>query len=178
MSLRFEPRLTRDWDDPSVIGLEGYVAKGGYQGLSKALAMTDADIVEVVKSSGLRGRGGAGFPAGMKWGFVPRDTGKPTYVVVNFDESAPGTCNNRELVERDPHRLLEGMAIAALAIARPPTSTFAASTCGRAWCWSERSRRPTQRVTSVPMSRVPASASTPCCTGAPVRTSAARRRRC
>ena len=116
MSLRFEPRLTRDWDDPSVIGLEGYVAKGGYQGLSKALAMTDADIVEVVKSSGLRGRGGAGFPAGMKWGFVPRDTGKPTYVVVNFDESEPGTCNNRELVERDPHRLLEGMAIAALAI--------------------------------------------------------------
>ena len=116
MSLRFEPRLTRDWDDPSVIGLEGYIAKGGYRGLAKALAMSDADIVEVVKSSGLRGRGGAGFPAGMKWGFVPRDTGKPTYVVVNFDESEPGTCNNRELVERDPHRLLEGMAIAALAI--------------------------------------------------------------
>ena len=116
MSLAFEPRLTRDWDDPSVIGIDGYVAKGGYQGLTKALAMADTDIVEVVKSSGLRGRGGAGFPAGMKWGFVPRDTGKPTYVVVNFDESEPGTCNNRELVERDPHRLLEGTAIAALAI--------------------------------------------------------------
>ncbi len=116
MSLRFEPRLTRDWDDPSVIGLDGYVAKGGYRGLTNALAMTDVEIVELVKSSGLRGRGGAGFPAGMKWGFVPRDTGKPTYVVVNFDESEPGTCNNRELVERDPHRLLEGMAIAALAI--------------------------------------------------------------
>jgi NADH-quinone oxidoreductase subunit F len=78
--------------------------------------MADADIVEVVKASGLRGRGGAGFPTGMKWGFVPRDTGKPTYVVVNFDESEPGTCNNRELVEREPHRLLEGTAIAALAI--------------------------------------------------------------
>jgi len=116
VSLRFEPRLTRDWDDPSVIGLDGYVAKGGYRGLTNALAMTDVEIVELVKSSGLRGRGGAGFPAGMKWGFVPRDTGKPTYVVVNFDESEPGTCNNRELVERDPHRLLEGMAIAALAI--------------------------------------------------------------
>ena len=116
MSLRFEPRLTRDWDDPSVIGLDGYVAKGGYRGLTNALAMTDVEIVELVKSSGLRGRGGGGFPAGMKWGFVPRDTGKPTYVVVNFDESEPGTCNNRELVERDPHRLLEGMAIAALAI--------------------------------------------------------------
>jgi NADH-quinone oxidoreductase subunit F len=78
--------------------------------------MTDADIVDLVKASGLRGRGGAGFPTGMKWGFVPRDTGKPTYVVVNFDESEPGTCNNRELVEREPHRLLEGTAISALAI--------------------------------------------------------------
>jgi NADH-quinone oxidoreductase subunit F len=116
MSLDFEPRLTRDWDDPSVIGVDGYAAKGGYQGLARAVAMADSDILEVVKTSGLRGRGGAGFPTGMKWGFVPRDTGKPTYVVVNFDESEPGTCNNRELVERDPHRLLEGAAIAALAI--------------------------------------------------------------
>jgi NADH-quinone oxidoreductase subunit F len=112
----FERRLTRDWDDPSVIGIDGYVAKGGYEGLARAATMADADILELVKSSGLRGRGGAGFPTGMKWGFVPRDTGKPTYVVVNFDESEPGTCNNRELVERDPHRLLEGAAIAALAI--------------------------------------------------------------
>ena len=116
MTPSFEPRLTRDWDDPSVIGLDGYVAKGGYAGLTAALGMADADIVELVKASGLRGRGGAGFPTGMKWGFVPRDIGKPTYVVVNFDESEPGTCNNRELVERDPHRLLEGAAIAALAI--------------------------------------------------------------
>ena len=116
MTLAFERRLTRDWDDPSVIGVDGYVAKGGYEGLKDALAMPDADIVERVKASGLRGRGGAGFPTGMKWGFVPRDIGKPTYVVVNFDESEPGTCNNRELVERDPHRLLEGAAIASLAI--------------------------------------------------------------
>ena len=116
MSLDFEPRLTRDWDDPRVIGMEGYAAKGGYEALGRAVTMADADILELVKSSGLRGRGGAGFPTGMKWGFVPRDTGKPTYVVVNFDESEPGTCNNRELVERDPHRLLEGAAIAALAI--------------------------------------------------------------
>ena len=116
MTLDFERRLTRDWDDPSVIGVDGYVAKGGYESLKKALAMPDADVVEVVKASGLRGRGGAGFPTGMKWGFVPRDIGKPTYVVVNFDESEPGTCNNRELVERDPHRLLEGAAIASLAV--------------------------------------------------------------
>jgi NADH-quinone oxidoreductase subunit F len=111
-----EPRLTRNWSNPDAVGLDGYVAAGGYGGLRTAVAMADADIVEVVKASGLRGRGGAGFPTGMKWGFVPRDTGKPTYVVVNFDESEPGTCNNRELVEREPHRLLEGTAIAALAI--------------------------------------------------------------
>ncbi|MBA3363864.1 MAG: NADH-quinone oxidoreductase subunit F, partial [Actinobacteria bacterium] len=78
--------------------------------------MEPAAIIDTVKASGLRGRGGAGFPTGMKWSFVPTNTGKPTYVVVNFDESEPGTCNNRELVERDPHRLLEGTAIAALAI--------------------------------------------------------------
>jgi NADH-quinone oxidoreductase subunit F len=116
VTIELEPRLTRNWGDPRVIGLDGYVAAGGYAGLGQALGMADADIVEQVKASGLRGRGGAGFPTGMKWGFVPRDTGKPTYVVVNFDESEPGTCNNRELVEREPHRLLEGTAIAALAI--------------------------------------------------------------
>ena len=116
MTTQLEPRLTRNWGDPSVIGLDGYVAAGGYAGLRQALGMDDADIVEQVKASGLRGRGGAGFPTGMKWGFVPRDTGKSTYVVVNFDESEPGTCNNRELVEREPHRLLEGTVIAALAI--------------------------------------------------------------
>jgi NADH-quinone oxidoreductase subunit F len=111
-----EPRLTRNWSNPDAVGIDGYVAAGGYAGLRTAVTMSDADIVEVVKASGLRGRGGAGFPTGMKWGFVPRETGKPTYVVVNFDESEPGTCNNRELVEREPHRLLEGTAIAARAI--------------------------------------------------------------
>jgi NADH-quinone oxidoreductase subunit F len=116
VSPTFERRLTRDWDDPSVIGIDGYRAKGGYEALRNALSMEATDIIEQVKASGLRGRGGAGFPTGVKWSFVPRDTGKPTYVVVNFDESEPGTCNNRQLVERDPHRLLEGAAIAALAI--------------------------------------------------------------
>ena len=116
MTPDFEPRLTRNWDNPDVICLPGYEAAGGYEGLRRASEMKASDIIELVKASGLRGRGGAGFPAGMKWSFVPRDTGKPTYVVVNFDESEPGTCNNRELVEREPHRLLEGAAIAALAI--------------------------------------------------------------
>jgi NADH-quinone oxidoreductase subunit F len=112
----FERRLTRDWDDPSVVAVDGYVAKGGYAGLKKALEMDTGELIDVVKASGLRGRGGAGFPTGMKWSFVPQDTGKPTYVTVNFDESEPGTCNNRELGERDPHRLIEGTAIAARAI--------------------------------------------------------------
>jgi NADH-quinone oxidoreductase subunit F len=116
VSLEFEPRLTRNWADPSVVPLEGYVAKGGYDGFRRSLELPGADVIQVVKDSGLRGRGGAGFPAGVKWSFVPQDTGKPTYVAVNFDESEPGTCNNRELVERDPHRLLEGTAIAARAI--------------------------------------------------------------
>jgi NADH-quinone oxidoreductase subunit F len=112
----FEPRLTRHWGEPDAVAIDGYVERGGYAGLRAALEKAPGDVIDIVKASGLRGRGGAGFPTGMKWGFVPKGTGKPTYVVVNFDESEPGTCNNRELVEREPHRLLEGAAIAALAI--------------------------------------------------------------
>ena len=108
--------VTANWDDPKVFGIDGYTAAGGYEGLRTALGMTPADVIDVVKTSGLRGRGGAGFPTGVKWSFVPQDTGKPTYVVANFDESEPGTFNNREIVEREPHRFLEGMAIAAYAV--------------------------------------------------------------
>ncbi len=78
--------------------------------------MAPDDVITEVKSSGLRGRGGAGFPTGQKWSFVPQDTGKPIYVVCNFDESEPGTFNNRELVERDPHQLVEGLIIASYAV--------------------------------------------------------------
>jgi NADH-quinone oxidoreductase subunit F len=108
--------LTAHWDDPGVIPLAGYEAAGGYKALRRALEMSPEDLIQLVKDSGLRGRGGAGFPTGMKWSFVPRDSGKPTYVTVNFDESEPGTANNRELVEREPHALLEGTAITARAI--------------------------------------------------------------
>jgi NADH-quinone oxidoreductase subunit F len=108
--------VTQNWDDPDVVGFDGYTARGGYEGLRAALEMTPADLIDVVKASGLRGRGGAGFPTGVKWSFVPQDTGKPTYVVANFDESEPGTFNNREIVEREPHRFLEGVAIAAYAV--------------------------------------------------------------
>ena len=108
--------ITANWDDPNAAGIDGYLANGGYEGLKKALGMTSAEVIDVVKASGLRGRGGAGFPTGVKWSFVPQNTGKPTYVVSNFDESEPGTYNNRELIEREPHQFLEGLAIAAYAI--------------------------------------------------------------
>ena len=108
--------VTANWADPEVFGFEGYAAAGGYEGLRAALAMTPPDLIDLVKASGLRGRGGAGFPTGVKWSFVPQDTGKPTYVVANFDESEPGTFNNREIIEREPHRFLEGVAIASYAV--------------------------------------------------------------
>jgi NADH-quinone oxidoreductase subunit F len=111
------PRIvTADWGNPEVFGIDGYTAAGGYEGLRAALEMTPADLIDLVKASGLRGRGGAGFPTGVKWSFVPQDTGKPTYVVANFDESEPGTFNNREIVEREPHLFLEGVAIASYAV--------------------------------------------------------------
>ena len=108
--------LTRRWDEAQPVRIDGYVGSGGYEALRTALGMGPTAVIDEVKASGLRGRGGAGFPTGTKWQFVPQDTGKPTYLVVNFDESEPGTFNNRELVERDPHMLLEGAAIAAWAI--------------------------------------------------------------
>jgi NADH-quinone oxidoreductase subunit F len=108
--------ITANWGNDDVFALEGYRANGGYEALKTALGMTKAEVIDVVKASGLRGRGGAGFPTGVKWSFVPQDTGKPTYVVANFDESEPGTYNNRELIEREPHQFLEGLAIAAYAI--------------------------------------------------------------
>jgi len=96
--------------------LDGYVQSNGYAALRTALDMDPLAIQDLVKESGLRGRGGAGFPTGMKWSFVPRDTGKPIYLVVNADEGEPGTFKDREIMERDPHQLLEGMAIAGRAL--------------------------------------------------------------
>jgi NADH-quinone oxidoreductase subunit F len=96
--------------------LATYLRLGGYSALEKALSMTPAEVIEVVKASGVRGRGGAGFPAGVKWGFVPRDTTKPKYMICNADESEPGTFKDRELILVDPHMVLEGIAIASYAI--------------------------------------------------------------
>jgi NADH-quinone oxidoreductase subunit F len=112
----FEPVLTARWGNPDAVTMDGYEKTGGYAALHKALGMTPDAVIDEVKASGLRGRGGAGFPTGTKWSFIPQNTGKPVYVTVNFDESEPGTFNNRELVERDPHQLVEGAIICAYAV--------------------------------------------------------------
>jgi len=101
---------------PNSASIDTYLANEGYEALKKALGMTAEVIIDLLKASSLRGRGGAGFPTGMKWSFVPRTTGKPTYVICNSDESEPGTCKDRLLMEKDPHQLIEGMVIAGWTI--------------------------------------------------------------
>lgn len=96
--------------------LKVYQEHGGYKSLKKAMNMSSDDIINEMKASALRGRGGAGFPTGMKWSFVPRQSPKPKYIVCNADESEPGTFKDRYLLERDPHALIEGMLIAAFAL--------------------------------------------------------------
>jgi len=116
--LPFEKILTKNMDLPGYTGsLEDYRKQGGYQALQKTLREYRPDeVIEIVKRSGLRGRGGAGFPAGVKWGFVPKDSSKPKYLVCNADEGEPGTFKDRMLIERDPHQLLEGIILAAYAV--------------------------------------------------------------
>ena len=96
--------------------LDAYLATDGYKAFLKARQMTPEQIVDEVKASALRGRGGAGFPTGLKWSFVPRTSPKPKYIVINADESEPGTCKDRLLMEYDPHQLIEGILIAGLAM--------------------------------------------------------------
>ncbi|MGN6677524.1 MAG: NADH-quinone oxidoreductase subunit F, partial [Streptosporangiaceae bacterium] len=110
------PVLTAHWDDADSFTLAGYRRAGGYQALPKALAMAPDDVIASVKASGLRGRGGAGFPTGVKWGFIPQGDGKPHYLVVNADESEPGTCKDIPLMMATPHTLVEGVIISSFAI--------------------------------------------------------------
>ena len=108
--------LSRRFGRPNSAAIDTYLADGGYQAFLKAAKMKPDEIIEEVKISNLRGRGGAGFPAGMKWSFVPRNSPKPKYIVVNADESEPGTCKDRLLMEYDPHLLIEGSLIAGLSV--------------------------------------------------------------
>ncbi|PSK96354.1 NADH dehydrogenase subunit F [Haloactinopolyspora alba] len=113
------PVLTERWNQPDSYTRRGYERGGGYKALRKALQRAPGDLVEAVKDSGLRGRGGAGFPTGMKWGFIPSQdpaSAKPVYLVVNADESEPGTCKDIPLMMADPHLLLEGVIISSYAI--------------------------------------------------------------
>ncbi|HTI40325.1 MAG TPA: NADH-quinone oxidoreductase subunit NuoF [Vicinamibacterales bacterium] len=115
--MAYEPVLTSHVNEPNSFTLDFYQKnQRGYEALRKALTQKPNDIIEQVKASGLRGRGGAGFPTGMKWQFVLKDTPKPKYIACNADESEPGTFKDHVLMERNPHLLIEGCAIACYAI--------------------------------------------------------------
>lgn len=115
--------LTEHYSDDQFRSLKGYQAKGGYETLNKAFKMSPADIINEVKASGLRGRGGAGFPTGMKWSFLPNN-GETRYLLCNADEGEPCTFKDRMMMERAPHQLIEGMIIAAFAIQSPKSYIY------------------------------------------------------
>ena len=110
------PVLSKHFGDAEARSLKGWVKRGGYEAWKQAQAMTPVAIIEELKNSGLRGRGGAGFPTGLKWSFMPKEKKKPHYLCVNADESEPGTFKDREIMRWTPHQLLEGTAIAMRAI--------------------------------------------------------------
>ncbi len=111
----FKPVLLSRLGLPNSQALSTYQADGGYTALRKALAMQPNELIDLVKASGLRGRGGAGFPTGMKWSFLPQNVNGPIYMCINGDESEPGTFNNRIIIEEDPHQILEGIVIGCYA---------------------------------------------------------------
>jgi NADH-quinone oxidoreductase subunit F len=113
---KFEPVLFARINKPDSTSLKTYMADGGYARIKEILSMAPVDVINVVKDAGLRGRGGAGFPCGLKWTFLPKDHPGPIYLCINADESEPGTFNNRILMEKDPHQLIEGIMIACHAI--------------------------------------------------------------
>ena len=113
---KLTPILSAHWDQKDSFTIDGYKRNGGYTAAPKALAMDPDALIQLVKDSGLRGRGGAGFPTGMKWGFIPQGDNKEHYLVVNADESEPGTCKDMPLLMANPHVLVEGVIIASYAI--------------------------------------------------------------
>jgi NADH-quinone oxidoreductase subunit F len=115
MSTQVEPILTRNIGIPNSEKIDVYLERGGYTALKKALSMSRDDLIATVRESGLRGRGGAGFPAGLKWGFMPEGD-QTKYVCINTDEGEPGTFKDRLIVEHDPHSIIEGTIIAAYAV--------------------------------------------------------------
>ncbi|MBW2267103.1 MAG: NADH-quinone oxidoreductase subunit NuoF [Deltaproteobacteria bacterium] len=116
--------LTQHFLDDAAVGLEGYERLGGYAALRRALENSPADLIELITSAGLQGRGGAGFSTGLKWSFMPADGELPKYLVCNGDESEPGSFKDRILMERGPHQLLEGILIAAWATGAEKTFLY------------------------------------------------------
>src|SRR3954466_11801870 len=115
--MAYQPVLIPQIGQPNAFTLDAYQKNArGYEGLKKALSMQPNDVIEQVKASGLRGRGGAGFPTGLKWQFVDKKTPKPKYICCNADESEPGTFKDHVLMERNPHLLFEGCLIGCWAI--------------------------------------------------------------
>ena len=108
--------ITKLFDVENLQEMEVYRSHGGYQALEKALKMSPDEVIQEVQDSGLAGRGGAWFSSGMKWSFMPKEPDGPSYLCVNADESEPGTFKDRQLLEKNPHQLLEGVIIAAHAI--------------------------------------------------------------
>ena len=113
---KLTPVLSASWDQADSFTLEGYKRNGGYSAIAKALGMSADEVITTIKDSGLRGRGGAGFPTGNKWSFIPQGDNKPHYLVVNADESEPGTCKDIPLLLANPHVLIEGVIIGSYAI--------------------------------------------------------------
>ena len=113
---KLTPVLSASWDQADSFTIDGYKRNGGYTAISKALAMQPDEVIQLIKDSGLRGRGGAGFPTGNKWGFIPQGDSKEHYFVVNADESEPGTCKDTPLMMANPHVLIEGIIIGSFAI--------------------------------------------------------------
>ena len=115
---RETPVLSKHFGDPDARTLAGWKQRGGYAALQQGLGMAPAEIVNTIKESGLRGRGGAGFPTGMKWSFMKPGDGKPHYLCCNADESEPGTFKDREIMLRNPHALIEGVITMSFGIGR------------------------------------------------------------
>ncbi len=116
--------LLKNVNEPGLNTLPVYEKFGGYQSFQKALKLDPLKVIDEVKASGIKGRGGAGFPTGMKWSFVPRNSGKPVYLITNADESEPGTFKDRLLIEKNPHLLIEGMLISAWALQAEWSCTY------------------------------------------------------
>ncbi len=148
------PVLTADWGNDKAWTLKAYENTGGYEALKKSLAMKPEDVTELVKDSGLRGRGGAGFPTGMKWSFIPQGDGKPHYLVVNADESEPGTCKDIPLMMAPRIRSSRASSSPHMrSVPRRHSSTFAAKFSTSYAASARPCERPTRPAISVRTSR-------------------------